>query len=228
METLAPTRPSVTEAALRSTPAEAPPATMTASADTATSAVPETSALPTPTSAPPAGPRDPCILPTVVAPTPPAKIPRYAELDPDTGLHVTGTYQEIDLATYRLRVTGLVDRPLALTYDEIRCLPRIEAAPLLVCPGFFEDRATWAGAPVRDVLALAGVQAGAAWVEFVSADGYSSRLPLWEVEKETNFLAYEWQGQPLPRLHGFPLRAVIPDRDGNSWTKWLVEIRLVS
>ena len=168
---------------------------------------------------------NPCGMRPVVAPTP-AHDPGYTQLDPSTGLHVTGKIQLLELVTYRLRVTGMVDRPLELGYDEIRCLPRVQARPILVCPGFFEDEATWAGAAIADVLALAGVQDGAQEVEFVSADGYSTRLPLDKALDRANFLAYQWEGEPLPRLHGFPLRVVIPEALGDKWTKWLVEVRV--
>jgi DMSO/TMAO reductase YedYZ molybdopterin-dependent catalytic subunit len=57
----------------------------------------------------------PCVLPPLVVPTPPARIPAYLELDLDTNLHMTGTVQQIDVAGYRLVVKGLVDRPLSLT-----------------------------------------------------------------------------------------------------------------
>jgi DMSO/TMAO reductase YedYZ molybdopterin-dependent catalytic subunit len=166
-----------------------------------------------------------CGLPPIVVPTP-AEDPGYTQLDPSTGLHMTGKMQLVDLSTYRLRVTGLVDRSLELTYEEIRCLPKVQASPLLVCPGFFEDQATWAGTPIADVLALAGVQAGAQRLELVGGDGYTTLLPLEDALDRANFLAYEWEGEPLPRLHGFPLRVVIPDAQGNQWTKWLLEIRV--
>jgi DMSO/TMAO reductase YedYZ molybdopterin-dependent catalytic subunit len=186
----------------------------------------EASSLPTPTPTPPvAAAGDSCNLPPIIVPTP-ANDPGYARLDPSTGLHVTGKVQLLDLATYRLRVTGLVEHPLELTYDQIRCLPKVQASPLLVCPGFFQDQATWAGVPIADVLALAGVQEGAEQVQFVSADGYATSLSLEEALDQANFLAYEWEGQPLPRLHGFPLRVVIPTAEGNQWTKWVVEIRV--
>jgi DMSO/TMAO reductase YedYZ molybdopterin-dependent catalytic subunit len=166
-----------------------------------------------------------CDLAPVVAPTP-APDPGFAQLDPSTGLHVTGEMQILDLDTYRLRVSGLVDRPLALTYDEIRCLPRLQASPLLVCPDTFEDRATWAGASLREVLKLAGVQAGAQQVQFLAADGYKVTLSLERALQPGNLLAYEWEGEPLPRLHGFPLRVVLPDEIGAFWVKWLVEIHV--
>jgi DMSO/TMAO reductase YedYZ molybdopterin-dependent catalytic subunit len=123
-------------------------------------------------------------------------------------------------------VTGKVDTPLSLTYDELRCMQKIEVRCTLVCPGFFQDEATWAGVPLKDVLDLAGVQSGARGVRLVSADGYSTFVPLDDALAETAFLAYEWEGEPVPILHGFPVRAVFPALDGNRWAKWLIEIEV--
>jgi sulfane dehydrogenase subunit SoxC len=44
--------------------------------------------------------------------------------------------------------------------------------------------------------------------------------------KPGNFLAYEWEGHALPRLHGFPIRAVLPGLEGNQWVKWIVGIEV--
>jgi DMSO/TMAO reductase YedYZ molybdopterin-dependent catalytic subunit len=171
------------------------------------------------------GSANPCGLPPVVAPTP-APDPGYTQLDPTTGLHMTGTMKLIDLATYRLLVMGLVDRPLELTYEQIRCLPKMEASPLLVCPGFFEDQASWAGTSIANVLELAGVQFDATSLTVVGADGYSFSLSLQQGLNPSNLLAWEWEGEPLPRLHGFPVRLVIPGEQGNQWVKWVVEINV--
>lgn len=62
---------------------------------------------------------------------------------------------------------------------------------------------------------------------FVSADGYSASLPVPDITAEERYLlAYEWEGQPLPIMHGFPLRAVLPNRSGGSWVKWLVALEV--
>jgi DMSO/TMAO reductase YedYZ molybdopterin-dependent catalytic subunit len=168
----------------------------------------------------------PCVLPTVAVPTLPAEIPGYAQLDPATGLHVTGSAPEIDLASYRLKVTGKVGHPLSLAYDELRCMPKVQVHCTLVCPGFFEDEATWAGVPLTYVLDLAGVQTDASVLTLKSADGYANQVSLTVARKPEALLAYEWEGQPLPILHGFPVRAVFPDVEGNKWVKWLVEIEV--
>jgi DMSO/TMAO reductase YedYZ molybdopterin-dependent catalytic subunit len=167
-----------------------------------------------------------CALEPIVVPTLPAEIPGYTELDPATGLHMTGTAIEIDLASYRLKISGKVDEPLSLTYDDLRCMPRIETFCTLICPGFFEDQATWAGASLEAVLAQAGIQDGADRLRLVSADGYATLVFLNELSDGEDFLAYEWEGQPLPIIHGFPVRAVFPALNGSRWVKWLVEIEV--
>ncbi len=168
-----------------------------------------------------------CALAPIVVPTMPEEVPGYTALDPATGLHMTGTPQLIDLESYRLEVTGLVDTPQSLTYDQLRCLPKVEAGAELVCPGFFVDEASWAGTPILDVLALAGVQENATRVRLVSADGYGVYVALANLEELGGFLAYEWEGEPLPILHGFPVRAVLPGQTGGLWVKWLVGIEVV-
>jgi hypothetical protein len=168
----------------------------------------------------------PCELLPIIIPTVPPEVPGYTELDESTGLHMTGRVEQIDLTAYRLVISGKVDTPLSLTYDDLRCLPKVSAVPTLVCPGFFEDTATWSGAPLRLVLEAASPQSAATQVRLMSADGYSAFVSLEEALSERNYLAYEWEGQPLPILHGFPVRAVFPDLPGNKWVKWLVEIEV--
>lgn len=167
-----------------------------------------------------------CKLSPVTAPTLPAVIPGYTELDPTTGLHITGKYQEIDLASYRLKISGKVDFPQELSFDDLRCMPEITLEPVLICPGYFEDVTTWTGVRLQYLLELAGVQSGAENVALVSADGYEADLSMKGAMLLDNFIAYQWKDEPLPILHGFPVRAVIPSMQGSKWVKWLVEIRV--
>ena len=167
-----------------------------------------------------------CGLKPVKAPPYPRIIPGYAQLDEATGLHMTGKVQDIDLSTYRLRVTGLVENELNLQYDELRCLPKVTADPLLVCRGFFEDKANWLGVPFAEILKLAKPLPEAATLTMISADGFKKKLDLATAMHSENFLAYELEGETLPILHGFPLRAIIPEREGNFWVKWIVEINI--
>ena len=168
-----------------------------------------------------------CVLAPVIAPTRPAETPGYAQLDETTGLHITGEAVEIDAADYHLQVTGNVDQPLSLTYDDLRCMRRIQQRPALVCPGFFEDLATWAGVPLADIIELAGPQEDAGGVRLIGADGYSAIVTMDTATSDKSFLAYEWEGEPLPILHGYPVRAVFPDHGGSVWVKWLVRIDVI-
>ena len=167
-----------------------------------------------------------CDLQPITVPTLPEVIPGYTQLDETTGLHVTGEPPEIDFFSYRLLVTGLVENPISITYDQLRCLPKVTDNPVLVCPGSFEDNATWSGVLMSDVLALAQPLPEAKKVSMISADGYSFDISLAFAMDGENFLAYEWEGQPLPILHGFPLRAVLPSREGYFWVKWIVELNV--
>jgi DMSO/TMAO reductase YedYZ molybdopterin-dependent catalytic subunit len=166
-------------------------------------------------------------LPPVSQPPYPKVIPGYTELDPDTGLHMTGTPIRVDLATYSLKVTGKVDRPLSLSFDEVRRMPRLSSRPTLVCEGYFEDVATWAGASLSALLDRAGVQASARGIELVCADGYKQPLSLAQARSPDAYLAYELEGKILPVLHGFPLRAVLPSLSGFNWAKWIVEVKVL-
>jgi DMSO/TMAO reductase YedYZ molybdopterin-dependent catalytic subunit len=155
-----------------------------------------------------------------------APIPGIAEVDPSTGLHYTGSGQplHIDLPTYRLTVDGLVDHPLSLSYDQLRCLPKMERRTTIVCKGNFEDTAVWAGASLRHLLLLAGIQEQAKNLRLYSADGYEIFVTREEAMSEKAFLAYEWERQPVPIIHGFPVRAAFPGVSGANWVKWLVRI----
>lgn len=167
-----------------------------------------------------------CNLTPVAEPSLPAKIPAYLQVDPDTGLHMTGTPTQVDLATYHFTLTGLVDHPLTFTYDQLRCLPKITASPSLTCEGYFVDVATWSGVALKPLLDLAGIQKGASGIKLLAADGYAITVPLKSALKEENFLAYELNGKTLPVLQGFPLRAVFPSLNGLYWAKWLVGIEV--
>ena len=167
-----------------------------------------------------------CGLKPVKAPPYPSVIPGSTKLDETTGLHMTGLVQDIDLSTYRLRVTGLVETELSLQYDELRCLPKVIADPLLVCRGFFEDKANWSGVPIAEILKLAKPLPEATTLTMISADGFKKKLDLAMAMNPENFMAYELEGETLPILHGFPLRAVIPEKEGNFWVKWIIEINI--
>jgi len=172
----------------------------------------------TPASQPTALPSEPTALPS--EPT--------RELTPIEALGKTGSPVQIDIATYRLSVDGLVEHPLSLSYDDLLALPTVSQVPRLECPGFFVDYAEWTGPLVRTLLEQAGVQSGAVEVEFFDGheQPYQKVLTLEEALADDTYLAYQVNGQTLPVEHGYPLRLVAGSELGSYWVKWLVRIQV--
>ena len=162
----------------------------------------------------------------LIAPTRPAEVPNLYTQD-ENGLHVAGRPPiELDPLSYRLRVTGLVEQPLELTLDALRCLPKVGARVELICQGVFRDETTYSGVPLAHVLQLAQMKKTARTILLVGADEYTNTIDRLDGLNENNFLAYQWSEEPLPIFHGFPLRVVIPTLLGYAWTKYLVEMRV--
>ncbi len=127
----------------------------------------------------------------------------------------------VNLDTWRLEVSGQVKRPISLTYIQLAALPAIERPVLLICPGVFANHGRWRGISIRGVLEQADFDRAAASVSIESKTGNSARFPMAEVLSDKVFLAYEVNGQPLPRKHGFPLRVVADDHYGSEWVKYV-------
>lgn len=141
------------------------------------------------------------------------------------------TMHTVDLAAWRLHVSGEVDRPLALSYEEIATLPAIERRVLLVCPETFSFVADWKGVSLRKILEAAQVREGVRRVEIRSADDLIERQEVFAIEdirQEKVFLAYAVNGETLPETHGFPLRVVAEDHYGNHWVKYVVSVKALA
>jgi DMSO/TMAO reductase YedYZ molybdopterin-dependent catalytic subunit len=150
-------------------------------------------------------------------------------ITPVEGLHLTGVAPQVDIEQYRLVVDGLVEKPLALTYESLLSYPYVTEVVLLICPGFFVDNAQWTGLPVSALLGEAGVKPGASGVIFhdLSSYSYTQILTLETVQEPGVFLAYKVNGEVLPVEHGYPLRLVVKGRHGSAWVKWVgrIEVR---
>jgi DMSO/TMAO reductase YedYZ molybdopterin-dependent catalytic subunit len=147
-----------------------------------------------------------------------------AAITPIAELATTGSAPEVDISNYRLKIEGLVDNPLSLTYDEIKKYPSVSGVILLVCTDLFTNNAQWTGVPVATLLDAARIRQGATRVTFTGIDGYTQTLAVSATRDKGIFLAYLVNGQPLPPEQGFPLRLVVRGKTGNLWVKWIDRI----
>jgi DMSO/TMAO reductase YedYZ molybdopterin-dependent catalytic subunit len=155
----------------------------------------------------------------------------------------------IDPATYRLKVTGLVDRPLSLSLDELRKLGSTELIAGFECSGNRRPlqgligNGRWTGVALRTVLDRAGVRAAAREFVFLGADKgpeevefrtqkfsveqqYGRSMPRDKAMSPEPFLAYALNGEPLTRHQGSPLRLIVPGWYGAPNVKWLAQIHV--
>jgi DMSO/TMAO reductase YedYZ molybdopterin-dependent catalytic subunit len=142
---------------------------------------------------------------------------------------VASTMPTFDRATWRLRLDGLVQRPMELTYDQLLALPKAEQVSTFHCvTGWIVDDVRWGGVRFRDLLAHAEPLPTAHAAHFVSAEvPYHDYLTLGDLALPDVMLAYEMDGQPLLQEHGAPVRVVIPDMYGYKNVKWVNQITLL-
>lgn len=142
-------------------------------------------------------------------------------------LHSTGSTQDVDVATWRLTVSGPgAKSPLSLSYDDLRGMPTIKKRAILICPGFFYDYLEWEGVPLSALLEKAGVEDFQV-VNFTSVDGYIASFRKDEVSTHLVLVATKGNGVPLPRAHGFPARVVAEGIFGGRWVKYLAKIEVL-
>jgi DMSO/TMAO reductase YedYZ molybdopterin-dependent catalytic subunit len=143
---------------------------------------------------------------------------------------VADTMPSFDPATWRLRIDGLVRRPVNLTYTQLRALPKARQVSTFHCvTGWIVEDVRWAGVRFHDLLALAGPLRGAGALHFISAEKpYDDYLDLRQAALRDVLLAYELDGKPLPREHGAPVRVVIPEMYGYKNVKWVERIEVVA
>jgi len=153
---------------------------------------------------------------------------------------------EVDASAYRLQVTGLVERPITMTLDELKARPKVEPTTVFECSGNSRGlvhgmvgNATWAGAALMPLLAEVRPTADSREVYFWGADtgteeirgqeyeqNFARSMSLDHVAETGPILAYEMNGEPLPVSHGFPVRLIVPGWYGIAQVKWLERIEL--
>lgn len=141
----------------------------------------------------------------------------------------------VELAEWRLRVHGLVERPLELTYQELIERQLVSSWTTLVSVvnpvgGDQVGTAWWSGVPVAALLQEAGVQRGADAVLQTSVDGWTCLTPLYALtDARGAMLAVGMNGEPLPIEHGYPVRTIVPGLFGHvSACKWLTSLEVTT
>ena len=154
---------------------------------------------------------------------------------------------EVDLATWKLEVSGLVDNPLMLTIDDIKARPRQEIIFTLECSGNHGfptftgaiGNAKWGGTPLTPILKEAGIQEEGIEVIFFGHDvgeeerrdvkmrqNFARSMSVEDALEDTMLLCYEMNGEPLPHDNGAPLRLIAPGWYGIACVKWLKRIEV--
>lgn len=168
--------------------------------------------------------------------------------------HIFPVPTEVDLATWRLKVHGRVDRPVELSMDDLkRKFPPVRVVAVNQCSGNSRGRfsprvlggqwgdgamgnAEWVGARMRDILTMVGVRPGAVQVTFDGLDkpafptvpDFVKSLDVSRIMEDPDVIvAYQMNAQPLPMLNGFPARLIVPGWYATYWVKNLSEIEVI-
>ena len=141
---------------------------------------------------------------------------------------VTGSLPHRDTDTYRLRVKGLVDQPLDLSYADLRGMTERTLVRDFQCvTGWRVYSVEWKGVRLADVLDRAGVQPAAKALRLRSFDGvYTESLTLGQARRDDVLVAYELEDEGLSDAHGGPVRLYVAPMYGYKSLKWLAEIEL--
>ena len=172
------------------------------------------------------------VAPTTVAADVPGISPFYT---PNANFYRVDTalaVPQVRTEDWELKVTGMVDKELRLSYDDLLKRKLVEEDITLTCVsntvgGQLTGTARWLGLPLKELLDEAGVKSGADQIVGRSVDGYTAGFPVDAAYDRPALIAIGMNGEPLPIDHGFPARLMVPGLYGYvSATKWLTEIEL--
>ena len=139
---------------------------------------------------------------------------------------IKGT-QFINVSTYRLEITGLVNHTVEYTYDQVvNSFQKYQKIVTLLCVEGWSAKILWEGFLVSDLIKEAGVNSSAVGVIFYASDGYSTELPLDYITNNSIILAYKMNGLVIPPERGFPFQLVAESQYGYKWIKWVTKIEL--
>ena len=134
--------------------------------------------------------------------------------------------QRVNLKTWRLKIEGLVEKPIALSLDEIKALPqKIQTRTFICVEGWGLDNQKWEGVHLKEIFSKVKVNSKAKFVTFVATGGqYRDSLSIKEALEPDTMLAYKVNGKDLPPENGFPLRLIIPRMYAYKGVKWVEKV----
>ncbi len=135
--------------------------------------------------------------------------------------------QTINVSTYSLAITGLVNETIEYTYDDIlNNFQKYQKVTTLNCVEGWSVTILWEGFLLEEILDNAGISPESIVVIFRAYDGYSTSLPLDYIKNQDILLAYKMNNIELPPERGFPFQLVAESKYGYKWIKWITEIEL--
>ena len=139
-----------------------------------------------------------------------------------------GSTPKVDLATWTIRVFGLVEHEVELTWEQFKALQWTTVTADFHCVTQWSSLDnTWEGATLSSLVSLAGVQPQARFVMAHCFGGYTTNLPL-DLALDEGLLAHKQNGQDLGEGHGWPLRLIMPSRYGWKSAKWVNAIEFMA
>jgi len=160
---------------------------------------------------------------------PDQRLPPGQHLVQDWPVLDLGVQPDVPPERWRLQIDGLVDRPIALDWAAFKGQPRFHDVSDMHCVTSWSryDNA-WEGVGAKHLLALVQPKPEARFIVFHSYDGYTTNLPLAEFDRDDALLADSWQGEPLTRVHGGPVRAIVPQLYLWKSAKWINRIEFIA
>jgi DMSO/TMAO reductase YedYZ molybdopterin-dependent catalytic subunit len=158
----------------------------------------------------------------------PARLPPGQYLTEKWPVLHAGTVPNTDLGTWDFTVSGEVEDPLRLSWEEFRALRATEIELDIHCVtrwSRFDTR--FKGVHWRELAALAKPKPGARFVVAQAEQEFTANVPLAAIEDENALIAYEADGEPLTPEHGWPLRLVVPNKYFWKSAKWLRGLELL-
>lgn len=151
-------------------------------------------------------------------------------LDPAIGPRdnsITGV-QEIDINKYQLKITGLVNNEISLSYQDVLEMTSYQRLITLYCVEGWDATILWEGVLLTDLIDLGEAKSTANTVIFHAEDGYTTSLPYAVIKDRQLILAYKANGIALPNEMGYPFIVVAENKLGYKWARWVTEIELSS